>query len=102
MFRTCLIGLTLSAFACPAGAYYVAWEGDCLPEEAGWTRNWGDWSGCYHGTGAGTLDGGDGARHWFEDESGLQVAVERNVFKQLWMVTPGGAYETHNSQPEIR
>jgi hypothetical protein len=52
MFRTCLIGLTLSAFAAPAGAYYISWEGDCLPEEAGWTRSWGDWSGHYHGTGA--------------------------------------------------
>jgi hypothetical protein len=52
MFRTCLIGLILSAFACPAGAYYISWEGDCLPEEAGWTRFWGDDSGPYHGSGA--------------------------------------------------
>jgi hypothetical protein len=52
MFRKCLIGLALGAFVYPAGAYYVAWEGDCLPEEAGWTRQWGDEVGQYHGTGA--------------------------------------------------
>jgi hypothetical protein len=52
MFRKCLICLALSAFVYPAGAYYIAWEGDCLPEDAGWERTWGDWSGQYHGTGA--------------------------------------------------
>jgi hypothetical protein len=52
MVRICLISLALAALACPAGAYYISWEGDCLPEEAGWTRVWGDWTGPYHGTGA--------------------------------------------------
>ena len=27
------------AFAEP---YWIAWEGDALPEEQGWERNWGD------------------------------------------------------------
>jgi hypothetical protein len=52
MVRSCLIGLALAALVCPAEAYYIDWEGDCLPEEGGWTRVWGDWSGPYHGTGA--------------------------------------------------
>lgn len=52
MLRKCLICLVLAACATPSRAYYVAWEGDCLPEDGGWNRNWGDWSGQYHGTGA--------------------------------------------------
>jgi hypothetical protein len=52
MLRTCVICLTLGGLAYPARAYYIGWEGDCLPEDAGWERNWGDWSGQYHGTGA--------------------------------------------------
>jgi hypothetical protein len=52
MLRTCVICLTLGGLAYPAGAYYIAWEGDCLPEETGWTRVYGDWSGIPHGTGA--------------------------------------------------
>lgn len=52
MSRKCLIGLALSALAVPASAYFVEWDGTCLPEDAGWTRQWGDWSGEYHGTGA--------------------------------------------------
>ncbi len=52
MFHKCLMGLVLTACAVPTGAYYISWQGDCLPEDDGWTRVWGDWSGPYHGTGA--------------------------------------------------
>jgi hypothetical protein len=52
MFRTCLISLALGACVCPAWAYYIEWDGTCLPEDAGWTRDWGDWTAPYHGTGA--------------------------------------------------
>ncbi len=39
--------------ASAAGAeYWVAWEGDDLPENQGWTRAWGDGQGQYHGQGA--------------------------------------------------
>jgi hypothetical protein len=52
MLRGCLITLALGVFVCPAGAYFVEWDGTCLPEDAGWTHQWGDWNGLYHGTGA--------------------------------------------------
>lgn len=52
MFRNCMVLLVLGACACPTWAYFVEWDGTCLPEDAGWTRDWGDWSGHYHGSGA--------------------------------------------------
>jgi hypothetical protein len=50
-------GIALLA-AAQAGAtpYWVAWEGEGetagMPEEFGWSRNWGNWSGQYQGPGA--------------------------------------------------
>jgi hypothetical protein len=44
-----LLAVAASAVGEP---YWVAWEGDSLPEEQGWTRSWGDWSGLYHGVGS--------------------------------------------------
>jgi hypothetical protein len=36
--------------------YWIDWEGEGetagLPDEFGWSRNWGDWHGQYHGPGA--------------------------------------------------
>jgi hypothetical protein len=36
--------------------YWIAWEGEgataALPEECGWSRNWGNWSGQFEGPGA--------------------------------------------------
>ncbi len=49
---TALAGLVVLAGSAVAEPYWVAWEGDCLPEEQGWTRFWGDWDGAYHGSGA--------------------------------------------------
>jgi hypothetical protein len=40
-----------------AEPYWVAYEGDALPEEVGWKRHWGDASGPY----------GPGANRWIED-----------------------------------
>lgn len=44
----------LGAWSSTAGAepYWYAYEGDDLPENQGWTRNWGNWSGSHQGDGA--------------------------------------------------
>jgi len=38
----------------PAGAeeYWITYEGNDLPEDEGWERNWGNWDGQYEGDGA--------------------------------------------------
>ena len=38
----------------PAGAeeYWITYEGNDLPENEGWERNWGNWDGQYEGDGA--------------------------------------------------
>jgi hypothetical protein len=41
-----------AAALCGATPYWVAWEGNDLPENQGWTRDWGNWDGEYHGDGA--------------------------------------------------
>jgi hypothetical protein len=41
-----------------AGQFWVAWEGNDLPENQGWTRNFGNWQGQYHGGAVRTLANG--------------------------------------------
>ena len=48
----CLVLIALFSPPACAEPYWIAWEGDALPEEQGWERNWGDWEGQYHGDGA--------------------------------------------------
>jgi len=44
----------LGVLTSPAGAepYWIAYEGNDLPENEGWTRYWGNWDGPYEGDGA--------------------------------------------------
>ncbi len=46
-----------------AEPYWIAWEGEGetagLPEEFGWSRNWGNWDGQYQGPGDINLITGD-------------------------------------------
>jgi hypothetical protein len=53
MMRSACFGLLLAG-TIPAlpNQYWVAWEGEDFPENQGWTRHWGNWSGPYQGTGA--------------------------------------------------
>jgi len=44
--------LALGVHAGRADEYWIAWEGDDLPENQGWERNWGNWQGQYQGPGA--------------------------------------------------
>lgn len=48
--------LGLGAVPAAATPYWVSWEGEGdtagLPEEFGWSRNWGNWNGQYQGPGA--------------------------------------------------
>ncbi len=51
--RRCLLFGGLCAALLAAGAhgdpYWVAYEGDAMPEDVGWTRHWGDEFGSHHG-----------------------------------------------------
>jgi len=42
----------LGVCVCTATPYWIAYEGDKLPEEDGWTRYWGNHDGEYQGPGA--------------------------------------------------
>jgi hypothetical protein len=58
-----LVSLTVvsCALSTPAGAdpYWIAYEGNDLPENEGWTRYWGNQDGEYQGSGAvRTIEGG--------------------------------------------
>ena len=50
----CICSAVLGSLIPSAGAepYWIAYEGNDLPENEGWTRNWGDWGGQYNGDGA--------------------------------------------------
>jgi hypothetical protein len=50
----CFVCAALGALALPAGAepYWVAYEGNDLPENEGWNRYWGNADGEYQGPGA--------------------------------------------------
>lgn len=55
--RATLVGVALailSLLASPAlsNEYWIAYEGNDLPENVGWTRYWGNWQGEYQGPGA--------------------------------------------------
>lgn len=66
-----LIVSALAMVCCAALAqatpYWIAYEGDALPEDAGWQRRWGDEHGPHHGGAERTVEGGiltlDGLRH---------------------------------------
>jgi hypothetical protein len=51
-----LVLLALTACSARATPYWIAWEGEGetagMPEEFGWTRNWGNWDGQFQGPGA--------------------------------------------------
>jgi hypothetical protein len=50
----CFVCAALGALALPAGAepYWITYEGNDLPENEGWERNWGNWDGPHEGDGA--------------------------------------------------
>gem|GEM_PF-2085729 len=52
MTLVCLIALGVLASSTGAAPYWIACEGNDLPENEGWERNWGDWGGQYNGDGA--------------------------------------------------
>lgn len=80
MIRKWLVGLALGAFVCPAEAYYIGWEGDCLPEDAGWERSWGDWSGPYHGGAIRTIQDGVMTMDSLYDPGVFDIAVMHRPF----------------------
>jgi hypothetical protein len=47
-----IIALLAATGSAPATPYWIAWEGDDLPENQGWTRYWGNHDGEYQGAGA--------------------------------------------------
>ncbi len=55
MFGVCLLGLV--AGSARGEPYWIAYEGDVFPEEAGWQRHWGDEHGPF----------GPGAERYIED-----------------------------------
>ena len=44
--------LVVCAGSARGDPYWIAYEGDVFPEDAGWERIWGDWDGQFHGDGA--------------------------------------------------
>jgi len=58
VIRGLLWALVFGLAGAPAMAtpYWIAWEGEGetagMPEECGWSRNWGNWDGQYQGPGA--------------------------------------------------
>lgn len=54
MMLLCFVCAALGALALPAGAepYWIAYEGNDLPENEGWNRYWGNADGEYQGPGA--------------------------------------------------
>jgi hypothetical protein len=54
MRTLCCVLAVLGVVVWPAGAaeYWITYEGNDLPEDEGWQRNWGDDYGAHHGTGA--------------------------------------------------
>jgi hypothetical protein len=64
MFRLAQVLLSVPLLAATAGAtpYWISWEGEGatagLPEQSGWTRNWGNWQGAHQGGASRTLENG--------------------------------------------
>lgn len=61
MYRAsvCVVLVWLASASALGTPYWIAWEGDDFPENQGWTRHWGNWSGAYQGPGADrALEGG--------------------------------------------
>jgi hypothetical protein len=64
MFRLARVLLSVLLPAATAGAtpYWIGWEGEGttagLPEQSGWTRNWGNWQGAHQGGAYRTLQDG--------------------------------------------
>lgn len=48
----------LASASAAAAPYWIAWEGDDLPENQGWTRHWGSWQGPHQGGANRTLENG--------------------------------------------
>ena len=53
-----MAALALTVSTASADQYWIAYEGDDYPENEGWTRNWGDWTGQYHGGAIRSLNSG--------------------------------------------